>query len=228
MFNVIYNGVNPTTLGCWLATIPTITPSTDTRTRQTIVGMDGELLGDDEAYSDAQIDFTIHAKSDTLQAKLRDIRKWLSGTGILIISDHQDAYYEVKEVTYTTFLKKDEKYGRVAVSMKVYPYEFLNSGDTDITSYSTVNNPAMASKPLYKITGNGSGTLTVNGNTMTFTVNGTLYIDTRRKLAYDGSGNGKDGAINGFYEGLYLKAGANTISCSAGTLTLKPKWGYRI
>lgn len=228
MFNISYNGVNPTSLGCWLATIPIITPSTNQRTRQTIVGMDGELLGDDEAYSDAQIDFTIHAKSDTLQAKLRDIRKWLSGTGILIISDHPDSYYEVKEVNYTTFLKKNEKYGRIAVSMKVYPYEFLSSGDNDITSYSTVNNTAMSSKPLYKITGNGNGTLTVNGSSMTFTVNGTLYIDTRRKIAYDGSGNGKDGVINGFYEDLYLKSGTNTISCSGGTLTIKPKWGYRI
>lgn len=228
MFNVTYKNQTPATFGCWLATIPIITPSSLVRTRQTVVGMDGELLGDDTSYSDAQCDFTIHAKSDTLQAKLRDIRKWLSGTGKLIISDHTDAYYEVKEVTYTTFLKKDAKYGRIAVSMKLYPYEFLDSGDTGITSYASINNTAMDSLPLYKIVGNGSGKLTVNGNEMSFTVSGTLYIDTRRKIAYDGNGAGADGNINGDYDKLKLVSGANTITCTAGTLTVYARWGYRI
>lgn len=229
MFDFKYNNLRPSNFNAWCATIPVINPAARNRTRQNVPKLDGELLLDDESFNDAYIDITVHAKRDDLTAKMRQIRQWLSGTGKLVISDAEDAYYEVKEITFTSYLKKNEKYGRISVRFEVYPYEFLNTGDTDITSYSTITNLADSSKPLYKITGSGSGTLTVNGRSgMTFTVNGTLYIDTRRKIAYDGNGNGADGNINGDYENLYLKTGSNTISCTAGTLTLKPKWGYRI
>ena len=228
MFNVTYNSKTPANFNCWLATIPVLTPSEIVRTVQTVPMMDGDLLVGDESRSDAYWDFTIHGKRDDLTTKMRQVRQWLSGEGVLTFSDATDAYYEVKECKYTQIMKKDEKYGRVAVQMRVYPYEFLMSGDTDITSYSTIANSADTSKPLYKIVGSGSGVLTVNGHQMSYTVSGTLYIDTRRKIAYDGSGNGKDSVINGDYEGLYLKSGNNSITCTAGTLTVKPKWGYKI
>ena len=61
-----------------------------------------------------------------------------------------------------------------------------------------------------------------------YTVDGTLYIDTRRFIAYDGSNNNTNNAINGDYAGLYLKTGSNTISASVGTLTVYPKWGYSV
>lgn len=233
MFNIKYNNVQPSAFNAWLATIPVITPSTISRTRQTVPKMDGELLVDDDSFMDAYIEFTIHLKRDDLQAKMRQIRKWLSGTGTLVISDANDAYYEVKEVTHTAYLKKDEKYGRVSVKMEVYPYEFLNSGNDYITSYASINNTADTCKPLYEITGtNVSGTLTVNNHAMTFSgITGTLVIDTRTRTAYvtyNGSRTQADNKINGDYEGLLLKSGSNTVSCTAGTLRIKPRWGFRI
>lgn len=233
MFNIKYNNVQPSAFNAWLATIPVITPSTISRTRQTVPKMDGELLVDDDSFMDAYIEFTIHLKRDDLQAKMRQIRKWLSGTGTLVISDANDAYYEVKEVTHTAYLKKDEKYGRVSVKMEVYPYEFLNSGNDWITSYSSISNTADICKPIYEITGNNaSGTLTVNNHAMTFSgITGTLVIDTRTRTAYvtyNGSRTQADSKINGDYEGLLLKSGSNTVSCTAGTLRIKPRWGFRI
>ena len=233
MFNIKYNNVQPSAFNAWLATIPVITPSTISRTRQTVPKMDGELLVDDDSFMDAYIEFTIHLKRDDLQAKMRQIRKWLSGTGTLVISDANDAYYEVKEVVHTAYLKKDEKYGRVSVKMEVYPYEFLNSGNDWITSYATINNTADTCKPIYEITGNNaSGTLTVNNHAMTFSgITGTLVIDTRTRTAYvtyNGSRTQADSKINGDYEGLLLKSGSNTVSCTAGTLRIKPRWGFRI
>lgn len=230
MYDITFKGLTPSNFNAWLATIPVITPSESIRTRQNVPAMDGTLLLMDTAYADATITFTLHTKRNDLNAKMRQLRQWMSGTGKLKISDSTDSYYEVKE-TKLTIVKKDETYGRLIVEMKVYPYEFLESGDTDITSYSTVQNTAEPSKPIYKIVGNGSGKLTVNGNEMTFTVttadNG-LFIDTRRMIAYNAAGQGRDGVINGEYEGLWLNTGNNSISCTAGTLTLKPKWGYRV
>lgn len=231
MFDITYNNLKPSNFNAWLATIPIITPSSITRTRQSVPRMDGELLLDDESYNDAYVDFIIHARRDDLVAKMRQIKKWLSGTGRLVISDAPDAFYEVKQVTFSSYIKKDETYGRLAVKMEVYPYEFLNTGETYITSPSSISNDAEESKPLYTITGTGDGVLSVNGHTMSFSLGSSsseLNIDTRRKVAYNGSGTGKDGAINGDYEGLYLKPGNNVISCTAGTLKVKPRWGYRV
>lgn len=233
MFNITYNNIQPSSFNAWLATIPVITPSTITRTRQTVPRMDGELLLEDDSYNDAYIEFTIHAKRDDLTAKMRQIRKWLSGTGKLVISNGTDAYYEVKEVTHTAYINKNEKYGRISVKMEVYPYEFLNSGNEYITSYASISNTADTCKPLYEIAGtNISGTLTVNGHAMTFTgITGTLYIDTRTKTAYvtnSGTTTRADSKINGDYEGLYIKSGTNTVSCTAGTLKIKPRWGFRV
>jgi phage-related protein len=227
MFDIKYNNVRPSAFNAFLATIPVYTPSTKSRTRQTVPKMDGEILVDDVSELDGYWDFTIHAKRDDLTAKERQIRRWLSGTGRLVLSNAEDAYWEVVECNFTTIMKKSEKYGRVAVKMEVYPYEFLNSGQTEITSYSSINNPADICKPLYKITGSGSGRLTVNGKYIDFTVDGTLYIDTRSKHTINGSGQDSDININGEYENLYLMPGSNSISCTAGTLTVTPRWGYK-
>ena len=119
-------------------------------------------------------------------------------------------------------------YGRLSAEFVVYPYEFLTSGDTGVGA-GTIANEHDPSMPLYKIVGNGSGTLTVNNNAMTFTVAGTLYIDTRRFLAYDGSGNNKNGVLSGDYERLRFITGNNVVSITSGfTLTVYPKWGYVI
>ena len=223
--NITYRGKTPEQVGAWLASIPVITPSTKNRNEWTIPNHDGELIDAEFGRTDAYWDIYIHAKSQNWDVTKRAIEKWLSGTGKLIMSSTPDSYYEVKDVTATEVTKKDDKYGRYRVSMRVYPYEFLTSGDTGITSF-PITNDAMASKPLFKIVGSGSGTLTVNGHTMTYTVDGTLYIDTRRFIAYDANNVNKSKQVNGDYAGLYLKEGTNTIAATLGTLTVYPKWGY--
>lgn len=228
MFNITFKNQSPANFNAWLGTIPVITPSSTNQTRQNVPALDGDLLVDDASQSDAYCDFTIHAKRDDLVAKMRDLRKWLQGTGRLVISNATDAYYEVKRVSFTQFLFQTEKYGRLSVQMELYPYEFLNSGDLEISSYSTIVNPADVCKPLYKITGNGEGTLTINNYAVSFNVAGTLYIDTRRHITSDGSGNDADARINGDYKKMYLQPGNNSISCTVGTLKVTPHWGYKI
>ena len=61
---------------------------------------------------------------------------------------------------------------------------------------------------------------------MTYTVAGTLYIDTRRYIAYDGSNANKSNVVAGDYNDLKLIHGSNSVSATAGTLTVYPKWGY--
>ena len=228
--NITYRGHTPEEFGAYLASIPVYTPSAKTRNTWQIPARKGDLLEKKFGRTNGQFNLLFHAvktNTATWEQIKRALIKWLSGTGKLVISDATDAFYEVLDVTVTEEITGDRRaeYGRIRAIFTVFPYEFLNSGDTGITSFPITNN-AMASMPLYKIVGSGNGTLTVNGHTMTYTVDGTLYIDTRRFIAYDANNADKNSKVNGDYAGLYLQEGSNTISATVGTLTVYPKWGY--
>ena len=225
--NITYKGYTPENFGAWLASLPVLTHSTKSRNTWTIPNKNGDLIETNFGRSNATWDVLIHMSNATWAKSKRAITKWLSGTGKLIMSDTTDSFYEVLDVTITEDFKKDETYGRIRAIFTVYPYEFMVSGDTGITTF-PINNQNEESYPLYKISGNGNGILTVNNKTMNYTVSSILYIDTRRKIAYDGSNNDMNSSINGDYDNLILKSGSNTISATVGTLTVYPKWGFNI
>ena len=229
---ITYKSVTSSTKGLIVTAPPLVTHSEIYGDVNTIPGRDGSVFGIDTYQGDAviKVTFALVASSSTtsdFQTKMRAIRSWLTGRGKLSIGDTTDSFYEVKKVKIITDNRVILNYGTLEVEFTVYPYEFLTTGDTGVTSFPLTNN-AMESKPLYKIVGTGSGTLTVNGHTMSYEVDGTLYIDTRRMIAYDANNANKNSKVSGDYEGLYLNSGSNTISASAGTLTVYPKWGFTV
>ena len=231
---ITYNNVSSSTHGLIVTTPPQVTHSEIYQDRFTIPGKDGDLLGVDTYRGDAYIKVSFalvtSETSTSYQTALRGIRSWLSGKGTLILPDGDGSYYEVKRVTIDTDERVIINYGIMDVTFEVYPYEFMSTAETAITTFPIVNNYE-ESCPLYKIAGgSGEGTLTVNSKTMTFTAisDGNLYIDTRRMIAYDGSKNNKSNTISGDYDDLHLKHGSNTISCNKGTLSVYPNWGYFI
>lgn len=226
--NITYNNKRPENVGAWLATRPILSHSDHQGNSYELPLVDGRLYEEDYR-GDAEWEFIIHMKNDNFSKQMRKVRQWLSGTGTLIMSDTTDSFYEIKRVELSDNTRKSEQYGRVKVKMTCYPYEFLNSGNTAISGGGTINNEHDPSKPLYKITGNGNGVLTVNGKTMTFTVDGTLYIDTRREFSYNASNVGQDSNISGDYKAIRLKHGSNSVSITSGfTLETYPRWGYVI
>ena len=194
----------------------------------------GELHSAKTYRGDAQIVITMALTKSTVAdyvTRKRQIEHWLSGTGTLVTSDATDAYYEVKKVEITSDDRVLVNFGTIEVTFTVYPYEFLTSGNTE-TSATSINNTYDVAMPLYKITGtaNAEGVLTVNSKTMNFKIptGGTLYIDTRRKIAYGDNNTNASDKVSGDYEGLYLKSGSNTLSITNGTLKTYPHWGYEI
>lgn len=231
---ITYNNVASSYYGLIITSPPQITHSEIYQDRFTIPGKDGDLLGVDTYRGNAHIKVSMalvaNGASTSYQSSLRPIRAWLSGTGILKISDGDGSYYEVERVTIETDERVIINYGNLVVDFEVYPYEFMSTAEDAITSFPITNNYE-ESLPLYKIVGgSGEGTLTVNSKTMSYTAisDGTLYIDTRRMIAYDGSKNNKSNTISGDYDDLHLKHGSNTISCNKGTLSVYPNWGYFI
>lgn len=232
---ITFKGTASNTYPLTITTPPQVTHPEIKGETYTIPGRDGELISNETYKGNAEIrvSFAMLA-TDTVNTatsyaqKLRSVREWLSGTGKLIIGDSTDSYYEVLKTTIVTDNRIILRYGIIEVAFTVYPYEFLNTGDTAITSFPISNN-AGASKPLYKITGTGTGTLTVNGKTMGYTVDDNLYIDTRRLIAYkvdNGAKVNRSDKISGNYDDLVLKPGSNSISATVGTLEVTPRWGY--
>lgn len=157
----------------------------------------------------------------------RQVNTWLQGIGDLVIEDGEDAHYEVLRVIIASDTRAILRYGTLEVNFIVYPFEFLDEGDVGIEG-GTIDNDGDQTEPLYKIVGTGTGTLTVNGNTMTYEVEDELYIDVRRSIAYDQDGENMNNKLAGDYEELRLIPGENTVSATTGTLTIYPKWGFNI
>ena len=206
-----------------------------------VPGRDGELYSKNTYRGNASIkvsfDIVTTGNVSSYTSAMNQLYKWLKGSGTLIISD-ETAYYEVKKVIITTDQRTIAKYGHLDVEFVVYPYKFLQSGSTAITSAS-IENTHDDARPLYYMTRSstssaGSATLTVNGNA--FTVNfpsgvGAAYIDTRKKACYYESSNTKISITgSGDYDKLILPGGTtSTLSISgANLLTTLPKWGYEI
>ena len=229
---ITFKGVSSSSYPLTITTPPSIIHPELFTEEYTIPGKDGTLYGVSPYRGSAQIIVTMalvkkgftNNVADYIK-EYRKVRSWLQGTGKLKIGDAPDSYYEVQKVSITGDERTVVQYGTIQVTFVVYPYEFLDSGDTGVTS-TPITNDADVCAPLYKIVGNGSGTLTVNSKTMTYTVAGTLYIDTRRYIAYDGSNANKSNVVAGDYNDLKLIHGSNSVSATAGTLTVYPKWGY--
>lgn len=221
-----------------ITTPPAINPAELITEEYTIPGKDGTLYGVNPYTGSATItvQFALVAattwtagEASPYTKAYREVREWLSGTGTLKIGDAPDSYFEVQKVSITTSERVILRYGTIEATFTVYPFEFLTAGDTAITTgLDELENKGSRSMPLYKISGSGSGTLTVNGNAMTYTVDGELYIDTRRFIAYDENGANKNSLLAGDYDGLWLEPGDNEITATAGTLAVTPKWGYKL
>lgn len=230
--NISFNNHTPEDFGAWLANIPVITPSDIKQTISTIPMRDGELYGVDEYRGNATIELLLHMRSNTYMNSIREVRRWMHGSGTLTMTDNPGATYEVVVTKITELPRLSVDYGRVAVEMVIYPYEFLNSGNTPITSLS-ITNDYDTCKPLFDITGTGgaTGTLSVSGGgSLSFKLPtaGQMNIDIRLKKAYRGNAS-LDYLVQGNYDKMVLKHGTNTISISSGfTVKTTPRWGYYI
>lgn len=231
--NITYNSKTPQDVGAGLATMPVLTHSEIKSPNPEIPKRDGILYGP-EYRGDAFWQMVFHMKNATYDKSVRSVRQWLKGPGTLIMSTTDDSHYEVERVTLTEDFKKSEEYGRINATFEVYPYEFLESGNTAVTITGTgsITNEHDPSMPLYKIVGNGTGQLSVNGGAVDFTVataDQGLFIDTRNFRIYNNAGTNKTANTTGDITKIRLKTGTNSITLTSGfTLTVYPRWGYII
>ena len=186
----------------------------------------GELVGVDDYKSNLVIQCTFGIISPQFMSHVTVLKRWLKGTGTLVISDHQNVFYKVWKVDYGDIERELRKFGQFTVSFTCTPYQFEKDGLIPV-SYIDYN-PYDLCRPIYTITGTGAFTLTVNGNEMTGTVNGSITIDTERMISYNSEGVSQNNVVTGDYEELYIPHGDVSVSVSGGTLSIMPQWGYDV
>lgn len=186
----------------------------------------GELVGVDDYKSNLVIQCTFGIISPQFMSHVMVLKRWLKGTGTLVISDHQNVFYKVWKVDYGDIERELRKFGQFTVSFTCTPYQFEKDGLIPVSDIDY--NPYDLCRPIYTITGTGAFTLTVNGNEMTGTVNGSITIDTERMISYNSEGVSQNNVVTGDYEELYIPHGDVSISISGGTLSIIPQWGYDV
>lgn len=154
---------------------------------------------------------------------LEQIKRWLRGSGNLILSSEPDIYFKARIQSMREYLGVyNEK--MFAVSFTCQPWAYLLTGNNTITittKDTIINNPEEISKPLIKIYGTGAVDLIINSNIHKFNIDEYVTIDSELMECY--KGNTLATFTGEFPE---LLPGENIISWT-GTVTkieVTPRW----
>lgn len=148
-----------------------------------------------------------------------------AGSNYLYFSDDPDYCYRVKHVKISDMGRQLRRLGTFKAAFTCDGYEYLRSGLEEKTLQQVAVNLHEPCKPIYKITGNGTCALIVNGKTFRISVGGEATIDSECMIAYRSDGMLLNTDVTGDYESLWLKYGANTLSATANfTVRVIPRW----
>ncbi len=107
-------------------------------------------------------------------------------------------------------------------------FQLLTADDAPIiSSYSVMKimNEYEASHPIYRIIGDGTTVMMINGYAVECRVPGEIHIDTERQVSYLGDKKLANTYITGDYERMYLQEGENEIMISDGfEVRVIPMW----
>ena len=227
MYDIMYNGDTCSKYGIIPVRRPSV-PAPEIRVTETeIPGMDGVLIENDNTYAPITIpvEFNFLVPEDKWMDAYRKAKRWLTGSGWLMLGDDQEYMYKVYYCRITDTERTSRRLGNFTAEFVCHPYAFVVDGQQEYDASDVKYNPYMVSHPIYIISGSGACTLTVNGKTMTATVNQQITIDTDRMIAYNAQMVNQSSLLTGDYEDLYLQEGDNTITVSTGfTLKIIPNW----
>lgn len=226
-----YHESTALTEGLYISDDISIPTAEERYTEYTIPGRDGSLIYKEGSYPDIKIKIPLCflEKPEDVSRRYSEIKRWLlMGAGnTLKLSNQSDAHYIVRRIEIDDNERSYLIKGDFSVTFIVYPYQYLDDGETQIALTDELYNSFFTAHPIYTISGSGTCTLTVNGNTMTAKITDTITIDTDRMIAYDSNGNNMNTAVSGDYTDLYLHPGNNTLAVTSGfTAQVQPNWRF--
>ena len=155
----------------------------------------------------------------------RDVRNWLNGPGILRLDNLHNWHYRVKQASSYDIENVSKMGGRFTAQFLCEPFQYMDGGATFLAPEECLINPWHKAMPIYRITGSGNVTLTVNNHEWEVEITGNhIIIDAEKKLVYNDNKVNLRPYTSGEYEDLYLLNGVNTIEVSSGNLKIQPNW----
>lgn len=194
-----------------------------------VPGRDGLLVSDIQRYAaiELTVAFNYLTSPEKWNEHLRMVKSWASGSGRLILGDDPNYYYKVLYTQASVAERTSRRIGNLSVTFVCDPYQYRIDGDIEYEPEDCLFNGYDVCHPVYIIVGNGTATLTINGNSVQAAVDDKVTIDSDLMIAYDADGNVANTSTIGDYAGLYLQPGDNEIQISDGyTLTMIPRWRH--
>lgn len=226
--DVEINGVLGSKYNVYLQDRPSIPSAVRKVKTIEIPGRDGVLTELGEfAPTEFEMKFNFITRREDFHNKCDAIKKWLSPTNCkLIFSDNPDWFYKINYFEMEEIERLTDRVGVFSVTAHISDgLKYSVQGSKELNIADVKLNQYLDCKPIYKITGEGMCTLTVNGKTMRANVGQNLTIDTEKMMAYRKDGTLMNTSVTGNYEDLYLKSGNNTISISPNfALKVIPNW----
>lgn len=193
----------------------------------TVPGRDGILTISEGLYEPIVIpvEMNFMAPPDEWAGVYRKAKKWLSGSGKLRLSDDPGYFYRVLFCKITSTERTSRKIGRFTAEFTCDPYIYSDEGEKEVQVSGDIYNPGAICHPVYRITGEGLCTLTVNGYEFTANVGQEIIIDSDRQISYKNDGQSLNTDVTGDYAKLWLPPGDNTVTGSTGfTVNITPRW----
>lgn len=228
MFYLIFNNKKTTDLGISIVNRPSVQAPVKNVNKISVTGHNGDLYTNLGGYADITIsvDFNFIDRVN-IKTSWRKIKSWLNNIqdNKLIFSDDMEFYYKVKNITLSELTITKKVLGTFTVTFvcEAYQYDINGLNYITLTNNSTLYNYLDNSKPLLKITGNGVGTITINGTMFVVDVADYVYVDSSLELSYKDITNPAN-LMTGEYP--VLQNGANTIAWDSNitSIEIQPNW----
>lgn len=216
-----------------VASAPNIIRATRKMEVVQIAGTNREIVDMEDAWECYEQPYTLYVgngSEDSIQEPLSNVARILCKTGWQeLIDDYEPDVYRL--AYYVGGLNSDNRFtrlGKFEITFRCRPERFLFIGSTEVPvpSGSILTNPTgFEAKPLIHVEGSGSGTLIIQGQTITIEdMVDYLNIDCDKMDVYRQPNENRNSLTSGSFP--VLKAGNNSITFTGGitSVSIIPRW----
>lgn len=230
---ISWAGKTSDTLGVIVESYPVRVLPTRSLTATEIAGRNGALVQFDGNWENYEQEYEVYLSAERpgLVRAARAVAEWLEApVGYQRLEDSYEpdvfrmAYYEGGQDIESIL----NRFGRATVAFNCKPQRFLKAGEVSkaFMSAGSLNNiTRFDALPIITVYGNGAGTVTVNGTTVTISdIDEYVVLDCDLMDAYKGSVN-KNATVS-CDEFPKLEPGESAISWTGGVTSLEivPRW----
>ena len=218
----IWNKVSSVDKNIIVNELPPITIPKKRIEEKEIPGRNGKLYIDEGVY-----DTFIYQIKCTLgpNANVREISRWLSGTGKLVISLEEDKYYEGIIKNSIDFSKVLHVFYEFPIEIELQPFAYsLKEYEHNFSKASVIyiTQSTAEISPYIRIEGSGAITLTIGNKSQKIKkIDGYIELDSKIEEAYKGKKNENS---KGRGEVVKRKPGGNKIEWIGAITNLKIKY----